>query len=237
MKLNIAPTFALGVLLHVAFIPQAIAADAPKSDKEKFGYAIGFQIGQNLKSQGITNLDIKSMAQAIDDVLNDRKLQVSMEDMQAAFRAEQEKMVAQRTAKGSKAKEAGDKFLAENKSKAGVTELVSGIQYKVIKTGEGKKPTSADTVVAHYRGTLIDGTEFDSSYGRGEPATFPLSGVIKGWQEVLPLMATGSKWQVFIPSNLAYGEQGAGANIGPNETLIFDIELIDIKPSGAAKPK
>ena len=137
--------------------------------------------------------------------------------------------MAERGAQGEKAKQAGEKFLAENKTKPGVKTLDDGIQYKIIKEGTGKKPTAESSVVAHYRGTLIDGTEFDSSYKRGEPATFPLNGVIKGWQEVLPMMADGSEWQVYIPSELAYGSRGAGANIGPNETLIFDIELIDVK--------
>ena len=120
-------------------------------------------------------------------------------------------------------------FLAENKSKDGITTLPSGVQYKVVMEGKGKKPTAKDSVVAHYRGALIDGTEFDSSYSRGEPATFPVTGVIPGWQEILPMMPVGSKWQVFIPSELAYGTRGAGANIGPNETLVFDIELLEIK--------
>ncbi len=128
----------------------------------------------------------------------------------------------------AKNKKEGEAFLAENKKKKGVVTLPDGLQYKVIKAGTGKKPTVNDTVVAHYTGTLINGKEFDSSVRRGEPATFALNGVIKGWQEALPLMPTGSKWQVFIPSELAYGESGNGP-IGPNETLIFDIELISIK--------
>jgi FKBP-type peptidyl-prolyl cis-trans isomerase FklB len=208
----------------------AFAADtAIKTDEQKFSYAIGFQIGQNLKNQKLTNIDVNIMSQAISDVLKDQKLKVSMEDMQKAFQAMQQKIMAERGAEGEKAKAAGEKFLADNKTKPGVKTLDSGIQYKVITEGTGTKPTLKDSVVAHYRGTLIDGTEFDSSYKRGEPATFPLNGVIKGWQEVLPLMPVGSKWQVVIPSELAYGTRGAGASIGPNETLVFEIELMEIK--------
>ncbi|MCG6969661.1 MAG: FKBP-type peptidyl-prolyl cis-trans isomerase [Gammaproteobacteria bacterium] len=207
------------------------AADNLKTDDQKFGYAIGFQIAQNLKNQGLSDIDVTALSQAIGDVLQGKDLQLSMEQMQEAVKAKQEKLMAERNAQGGKAKEAGEKFLAENKSKPGVKTLDNGIQYKVITEGKGEKPTLESSVVAHYRGTLIDGTEFDSSYKRGEPATFPLNGVIKGWQEVLPMMAVGSKWQVYIPSDLAYGERGAGANIGPNETLIFDIELVEVKKS------
>jgi FKBP-type peptidyl-prolyl cis-trans isomerase FklB len=230
-------TSLLTLALSAGVIAPAVAADAPKTDEEKFGYAIGFQIGQNLKGQGLTDLDVKAMAQAIEDVLNDRKLKLSMDEMQQAFQAAQQKMMAEREAQGKEAKDKGEKFLAENKKKAGVTELKSGIQYKVIKEGNGESPSIDDTVVAHYRGTLIDGTVFDSSYKRGEPATFPLSNVIQGWQEILPLMKVGSKWEVFIPSEMAYGAKGAGANIGPNETLIFEIELKDIKEGGGKAPQ
>ena len=130
---------------------------------------------------------------------------------------------------GEKNKKEGEVFLAENKKKEGVTTLPSGLQYKVIKAGTGKKPKSTDTVTVNYRGTLIDGTEFDSSYRRGEPASFGVSGVIPGWTEAMQLMQEGAKWQVVVPPNLAYGEKGAGPNIGPNATLIFEIELISIQ--------
>lgn len=207
----------------------AYSDDTVKTDTQKFSYAIGFQIGQNLKNQDLGELDTKALTQAISDVLKDQKLKLSMDEMQKAVHAKQQTLMAERQAKGEKAKVAGEKFLAENKKKPGIVTLDSGIQYKVITEGKGKKPTLKDTVVANYRGTLIDGTEFDSSYKRGQPATFPLNGVIKGWQDVLPLMTEGSKWQVFIPSDLAYGSRGAGANIGPNETLIFDIELVKVQ--------
>jgi FKBP-type peptidyl-prolyl cis-trans isomerase FklB len=211
------------------------SADEIKTDDQKFSYAIGFQIGQNLKNQGLPDVDIKALSQAVSDVLKGQDLKLSMEDMQKAVQAKQAKMMAERDAKGGKAKEAGEKFLAENKTKPGIKTLDNGIQYKVITEGKGAKPTAESSVVAHYRGTLIDGTQFDSSYDRGEPATFPLNGVIKGWQEVLPMMAAGSKWQVFIPSDLAYGTRGAGADIGPNETLIFDIELVEVKEAKPTK--
>ena len=221
-------TMALCASALIVAVP-AYSDDTVKTDAQKFSYAIGFQIGQNLKTQGLGDIDVKALSQAIGDVLKDQKLKLSMDEMQKVVQSKQEKMQAERNAKGDKAKEAGEKFLAENKKKPGIITLDSGIQYKVITEGKGKKPTVNDSVVAHYRGTLIDGTEFDSSYKRGEPATFPLNGVIKGWQEVLPLMAEGSKWQVYIPSGLAYGPRGAGANIGPKESLIFDIELVKVK--------
>lgn len=220
--MKIKSTFAYMASAGVLLATSAFAADEIKTDEQKFSYAIGFQLGQNLKNQGLGDIDVKIMTQAINDVLGGKDLKLSMEEMQQAFQAKQQKMLA-------KAKDAGDKFLAENKSKPGVKTLDNGIQYKVITEGKGNKPTLESSVVAHYSGTLIDGTEFDSSYKRGEPATFPLNGVIKGWQEVLPLMTVGSKWQVWIPSDLGYGTRGAPPSIGPNETLIFEIELLEIK--------
>jgi FKBP-type peptidyl-prolyl cis-trans isomerase FklB len=136
---------------------------------------------------------------------------------------------------GKKNLEAGQAFLEANKKKEGVVTLPSGLQYKVLTEGKGKQPKSSDSVIAHYRGTLINGTEFDSSYKRNEPATFPVQGVVKGWQEALPLMKEGAKWQIYIPADLAYGPRGAGQAIGPNETLIFDIELISVKDSTESK--
>jgi FKBP-type peptidyl-prolyl cis-trans isomerase FklB len=209
---------------------QSVNADtAISTTEQKFSYAIGFQIAQNLKQQGMSNIDAAALSQAITDVLSSAKLKLSMEEMQKVVRAQQETIVAARNAKGEEAKVAGEKFLAENKKKKDIKVLASGIQYKVIKEGKGKKPTADNSVVAHYHGSLINGKVFDSSYNRGTPATFPLNGVIKGWQEVLPMMSIGSKWKVFIPSELAYGTRGAGGDIGPNETLIFDIELLEIK--------
>jgi len=141
----------------------------------------------------------------------------------------QKDMMAKQQEVAKKNKKEGEVFLDENKKKEGVKTLASGLQYKVLKEGTGKKPKLNDAVTVNYRGTLIDGTEFDSSYRRGQPASFPVSGVIPGWTEALPLMGEGAKWQLFVPSNLAYGERGAGAMIGPNATLIFEIELISVQ--------
>lgn len=215
-------------LLSITLSGTAIAADSkPTTDKEKFSYAIGFQIGQGFKKDSI-DIDTKIMSQAINNVLNNKKPSLSMDEMRGAMEGAQKKLLASRQAKGSKAKVTGEKFLAENGKKDGVITRDSGLQYKVISTGKGKQPKTSDSITAHYKGALIDGRVFDSSYKRGEPATFSVGQVIKGWQEVLPLMKEGDKWQVFIPSSLAYGERGQGPVIGPNETLIFEIELIKV---------
>ena len=231
-KFSYVTTSVLTLFASLALISSNAGAADLKTTKEKYSYAIGFQIGNGLKRDN-ADVDVEAIKQGIMDVLSGAKTKISMEEMQAAVMETQQAQQAARQAGGDKAKKAGEKFLAENKKKKGVKTLKSGIQYKVIKEGKGAKPTAADSVVAHYKGTLVDGTEFDSSYKRGEPATFGVGQVIKGWQEVLPLMAAGSKWQVFIPSDLAYGEGGAGGSIGPNETLIFDIELLEVKSKGA----
>lgn len=211
--------------------------------KQKFSYALGMNIatglGANLKKQGV-DVDWSILAKGIEDGsagkarLTEEEAKAVLNDVQNDVRKEQQEKAKQL---GEKNKADGAKFLAANKSKEGVKTLASGMQYKVITEGTGPKPTAADTVVCNYRGTLIDGTEFDSSYKRGEPATFPVGGVIKGWTEALQLMPVGSKWQLFIPSDLAYGEHGAGAEIGPNATLIFEVELISIKPKEEDKAK
>lgn len=216
------------VITLIALCSLSATAAEIKSGKQKYSYAIGFQIGTNLKREG-ADVDVQAIAQGIKDVLTDAKLSVSMEDMQAAVMEMQKEQQAKRQVRGDKAKKQGDEFLAKNKTEKGMKVLPSGIQYKVLSEGKGTKPKATDTIVAHYKGTLINGTEFDSSYGRGQPATFAVNQVIQGWQEILPLMPTGSKWKVFIPSDLAYGPRGAGANIGPNETLIFEVELLEIK--------
>ena len=226
-------TFITPIALFVALSSSATAADY-KTAKEKYSYAIGFQIGNGLKRDN-ADVDVEAIKQGIMDVLAGSETKVSMEDMQAAVMEMQKTQQEARQAEGEKAKKAGADFLASNAKKKGIKTLKSGIQYKVIKEGKGSKPTKSDSVVAHYKGTLINGTEFDSSYKRGQPATFGVGQVIQGWQEVLPLMAAGSTWQVFIPSDLAYGPRGAGANIGPNETLIFDIELLEVKAAAPEK--
>jgi FKBP-type peptidyl-prolyl cis-trans isomerase FklB len=209
----------------------ALAYDgkAPKTEKEKLSYTIGHQIGQGLKQDGF-DIDPAVVGQAIGDVMKGAKPALTVADMQAVLMASREKRLQARKALADKNLKAGQEFLAANKSKKDVVTLPSGLQYKVVKAGAGDKPRPEDTVTVHYHGTLIGGTVFDSSVARGQPATFPVKGVIKGWQEVLPLMPTGSKWQVVIPAELAYGPNGApGGKIGPNEVLIFDIELIGIK--------
>jgi len=223
----------------------AAGAAAPlTSRKQKFSYALGMNIatglGANLKKQGV-EVDWNLLAEGMKDTASGGKTRLTEEESKTVLTEVQNDV---RKEQQEKAKELGEKnktegaaFLAANKSKEGVKTLPSGLQYKVITEGTGPKPTTADTVVCNYRGTLIDGTEFDSSYKRGEPATFPVGGVIKGWTEALQLMPVGSKWQLFIPSDLAYGERGAGAEIGPNATLIFEVELISIKPKEEDKAK
>ncbi|MCC6302739.1 MAG: FKBP-type peptidyl-prolyl cis-trans isomerase [Gammaproteobacteria bacterium] len=218
------------VLTAMLLAGPALAADdlSKGSDKQKFSYAVGFQITQDLRHQGL-ELDADAFAQAARDVLSNQPLKLTEEQMQGAIEKFQQQAAAEQAAKAEKTLKTGQAFLAENKAKKGVVTRPSGLQYQVIKDGGGKNPAATDTVEVNYRGTLIDGTEFDSSYKRGETATFPVNQVIQGWQEVLPLMKVGSHWKVFIPSDLAYGERGAGGLIGPNETLVFDIELLAIK--------
>jgi FKBP-type peptidyl-prolyl cis-trans isomerase FklB len=215
-------------LLTALLASTAIAADSkPSSEKEKFSYTIGFQIGQGFKRDNL-DIDTRSISQAINDVMKGKAPQLSPDEMRSAMEGAQKKLVATRKVKADKAKTTGDKYLAENGKKDGIITRESGLQYKVISTGKGKQPKATDSITAHYKGSLINGKVFDSSYRRGEPATFNVGQVINGWKEILPLMKEGDKWQVFIPSNLAYGERGQGATIGPNETLIFDIELIKV---------
>lgn len=203
-----------------------------KTRKDSVSYAIGLNIGQSFKMQKI-EADPAIIAAAINDVLDSNEAKMTDEQAQQIWMSYQQEMMAkaeeERKAAGVKNKEAGEKFLAANKAKEGVVTTASGLQYKVVTMGNGPKPTSNDKVKVHYRGTLIDGKQFDSSYDRGEPAVFPVTGVIPGWTEVLQLMPVGSKWEVYIPSGLAYGERGAGADIGANATLIFTVELMGIE--------
>jgi FKBP-type peptidyl-prolyl cis-trans isomerase FklB len=185
-------------------------------------------IGNNLKKQSI-DIEPAALARGIKDALAGGKPLLTEQEIQETMGIFQKDVMAKQQASANKNKKEGEAFLDENKKKEGIKTLPSGLQYKVIKEGTGKKPKLADTVTAHYRGTLIDGTEFDNSYKRGQPANFPVSGVIPGWTEALQLMGEGAKWQLFIPSNLAYGERGAGAIIGPNATLVFEVELISVQ--------
>jgi len=205
---------------------------------DKVSYSIGLQIGSNLQKQeeALKKQNVQINTDALVNGLKDAlagKPQLTTDQVRATLTAFEQDMTQKQQAAGEKNKADGEKFLAENKKKEGVKTTASGLQYKVIKEGNGPQPKEADTVVANYRGTLIDGTEFDSSYKRGQPATFPLNRVIKGWTEGLQLMKVGSKYQFFIPANLAYGSQQMGPDIGLNSTLIFDVELVGIQPSGS----
>ena len=210
-----------------------------KTQKDKASYAIGMNIGRNLKKDSV-DVDPAVMLRGLKDALAGGKLLMTDEEAKTALTALQTEVRAKEEAKTKAAavenKKTGEAFLAANKAKEGVVTLPSGLQYKIIKEGTGPKPAADDTVLCHYRGTLVDNTEFDSSYKRGEPLKIPVGGVIKGWTEAIQLMPVGSKWQLFIPSGLAYGERGApGSPIGPNSTLIFDVELISIEPKAAPK--
>jgi len=201
------------------------------SDNAKLSYAIGMDIGMSLKSLK-TDLDRTALEAAINDRLDGSKLKLSEEDAgkakQAFFKKQAELRAAEQKAAGEKNKADGAAFLADNGKKKGVTTTKSGLQYEVLKQGDGAKPKATDKVTVNYRGTLIDGTEFDSSYKRGQPVTFPLNGVIKGWTEGVQLMSVGSKYKFVLPSDLAYGSRGAGPKIGPDSVLVFEVELISI---------
>jgi len=199
---------------------------------DKLSYALGLGIGQQLSQMGADDISAEDFAQAIKDVLKGNELKVSHREAQTIvqdyFQKQEQKLQAQRAKAGKAHKEAGEKYLAENAKKDGVITLPSGLQYQVLKEGNGKKPTAKDTVQCHYEGFLIDGTVFDSSIQRGEPATFPLQQVIAGWTEGLQLMQEGAKYRFFIPYRLGYGEGGAGSSIPPFAALIFDVELIQV---------
>jgi len=212
-------------------------APAPlTSRKQKFSYALGMNIGNglggNLKKQGV-EVDWNLVAQGLKDAVAGGKTRLSTDEAQAVLKEVQTEVQKQQQEKTKEAadknKAEGEAFLASNKTKEGIVTLPDGLQYKIVTPGTGPKPSATDSVVCNYRGTLIDGTEFDSSYKRGQPATFGVGQVIKGWTEALQLMPVGSKWQLFIPSSLAYGPRGAGAEIGPDATLIFEVELLSIQ--------
>ncbi len=227
--------FLAGVVISTLFFAVQVYGDEGqqlKDKKDKVSYALGLDVGNAMKKQSIDiNSDI--FMQGLKDALSGGKKMMSDEEVRETLTAFSKEMMEKQKENmkklAEKNKQEGDAFLAENKKKEGVKTLESGLQYKIITEGTGKTPKSGDTVTVNYRGTLVDGTEFDSSYKRGQPATFPVSGVIKGWTEALQLMKEGAKWQIFIPSNLAYGEKGAGGMIGPNAVLIFDVELISVK--------
>lgn len=200
---------------------------------DKLSYALGIGIGSQLAGMGAKELNIDDFAQAIKDVISGSELKVDNAEAQTLvqnfFQEQEAKQQAAAAEAGKAAKAAGEAFLAENGKKDGVVTLPSGLQYQVLKEGDGKKPSATDQVVCHYEGTLIDATVFDSSYQRNQPATFGLNQVIAGWTEGVQLMQEGAKYRFFIPYNLAYGERGAGAQIPPFAALVFDVELIEVK--------
>ena len=219
-------------IIALATWAQAQGPAGLKEQKEKVSYVIGVDIGKALQKQGVA-IDPDLVARGIKDgfsggklLMSDQEIKETMTAFQKEMRAKQEMGLKQA---GEKNKREGEAFLAENKIKEGVKTLPSGLQYKVIKAGSGKKPKATDTVVTHYKGTLLDGTEFDSSYKRNQPATFKVNGVIRGWTEALQLMEEGAQWVLYVPAALAYGERGAGPQIGPNATLIFEVELISVQ--------
>jgi FKBP-type peptidyl-prolyl cis-trans isomerase FklB len=218
----------LCIFLAFFFVPNALAVGVSlETEKEKFSYSIGVQIGQSLVRQGVV-LDADAFNLAVRDALDGSKPRITAEQMQKAL-SKGENNVSNTLRERAKANlTAGKAFLAKNKDNDDIVALSSGLQYRVLRTGAGEFPKSNSTVLAHYVGTLIDGREFDSSRRRGEAATLNIGQVIRGWQEAILLMRVGSRWQIFVPPNLAYGAKGAGAVIGPNETLIFEIELLDI---------
>lgn len=218
------------VTLLLAYAVPGVAADKAelKTEPEKNGYSVGYDLGRSIHRQ-LADVDAESMARGLKDALAGATPVLPDQEMQQRFMTVRQESAKKITEKNKKD---GEAFLAKNKGEKGVKTTASGLQYKIITAGKGKQPTAEDTVTVNYRGTLIDGTEFDSSYKRNQPATFPVKGVIPGWTEALQLMKEGSKWMLYLPSTVAYGERGAGNLIGPNSALIFEVELLSIN-----KPK
>ncbi len=221
--------FAVGCSAEEVKVAPEMKLDTPKN---RISYTIGVNIGKDFKGQEI-EVDTDVLMLGLRDSLEGKELKLTDEEMVTEIQAFQQKMqakmVAERQEIAAKNQAEGEAFLAENANKEGVVVTESGLQYKVLEAGDGESPGPADVATVNYKGTLIDGTQFDSSYDRGQPATFPVGGVIPGWTEALQLMKPGAKWQLFIPSALAYGERGAGQEIGPNATLLFDVELISVE--------
>jgi FKBP-type peptidyl-prolyl cis-trans isomerase FklB len=221
--------FAVLIILLTAFNVEG--GTVLKTDKDKLSYALGMDIGGSLKSQAI-DIDPDKFAQGVKDMVEGNKALLTNEEFQSTMQKFQQEMVAKQADQSKviaeKNKAEGEAFLAENRKKDGVVTTESGLQYIVLEEGSGDSPKATDTVSVHYKGSLINGVEFDSSYSRNEPASFPVNGVIPGWTEALQLMKPGAKWKVFLPSDIAYGERGAGQQIGPNSTLIFEVELLSI---------
>ena len=232
---NLAMVLAAAFAVSTSFAQEkAQTKDAPAttltSQKDKVSYSIGLDIGFTVQKQNM-ELNPDVLVQGLKDALSGKPPLLTEQQVRETMTTFQKDMEEKQASKGKEAAAVGEKFLAENKGKPDVKTTASGLQYKVIKEGSGASPKATDTVEVNYRGTLTDGTEFDSSYKRGESAKFPVNGVIKGWTEALQLMKVGSKYQLFIPSALAYGERGAGAQIPANSTLIFEVELLSMKPA------
>jgi len=217
--------FAPIMCLALPATAQEVKLETPQ---QVVSYGIGMQIAQSLMKQGLTTVDSDVLAMAIKDRLAGRQPRITQQELQAAQSIFQKEVQQEKVALSAAAQAEGDAFLAGNRAREGVVVLDSGLQYLEITKGEGESPTKTDTVTVHYRGTLIDGTEFDSSFKRGQPAQFQVDKVIAGWTQALQLMAVGSKWEIWIPAALAYGDRGAGAQIGPNTTLHFEVELLAI---------
>ena len=219
-----------------AFVVLAQETSQLDTDVQKFSYAVGNRIGQQLSQQfsGQSGIDLESMLEGLSDVLVGGIARLSEEEIVQVIQDVQQKQLADAEAESLTKSEVAQTFLEENQTREGVVVTESGLQYLVTESGDpaGLPPTTVDTVVVHYHGTLVDGTVFDSSYERGEPATFSLQSIIPGWSEVLQLMRPGDKWSIVLPPELAYGERGAGQSIGPNEILKFDIELLEVRQSG-----
>jgi len=236
MKLKLVFIFSLLLLVNLVYAQEG---QVLKSQKEKNSYAIGVDVGNSMKRQAL-DVDPNVLLLGIKDALSNGKLLLTEKEMRETLMNLQKELMAKQSERNQKLaetnKKSGEAFLSENKKKEGVVTLPSGLQYKIIKTGTGGFPAAADTVTVNYKGTLVDGTEFDSSYKRGEPLTFPVGGVIPGWTEALQKMKVGSKWQLFVPASLGYGEKGAGSVIGPNAALIFEVELISVSPKDVSAP-
>ena len=220
------------ITLGIALAPMAYADNVElKTTEQKASYTLGVDIANNFRNQGL-EIDAKAFSMGLEDALKNRKTKLTEEEMVATIdelkKSMQRKQIDQRRAASDANLKKGQEFLASNAKKAGVKSLKGGIQYKVITEGKGTSPSETDQITAHYRGSLIDGTEFDSSYSRGKPFQFTMNSVIKGWGVALKEMKVGSKWEVYIPADMAYGKRGAGQAIGPNETLVFTIELIKV---------
>lgn len=198
-----------------------------KNDEAKYSYAIGYQFAKNMKDQEVT-VDAQALAMAIEDVMANKPTQLTEEEMQGAMKSMYEKRKEKEGVAAVENKKKGDAYLEANKTKEGVKVTATGLQYQVVEEGSGENPKAESLVSVHYKGTLIDGKEFDSSFGRGQPAKFPVNGVIPGWQEALKLMKKGAKWKLFVPPELAYGDR-ARPGIPANSVLVFDVELLDIQ--------